>query len=355
MPVFPLRKGESGFLPCSQRWREEQGWHAGTADGARATNDAGPVYWFPPVADLHCHGMLHVVHHPHYISPASPGSSFPHDKYGLVMDALVESGAAFVVHAPELMPEAWLKAVHDPAYVDDVLRAEVDPVKVRRIGFPVTERVARRSQLSPGGTWLAALLALRHGYAANSAGGSHHALYDTGAGYCVFNDLVIAANRLIAEGEVERVLILDLDVHQGDGTAALTADRDDIFTLSLHAEKNFPARKAASSLDIGLPDGLDDAGYIEALGGALPRALDGFAPDLILYQAGVDPHGNDRLGRLALTDAGLDARDRYVAEQARSRGLPIASALGGGYGADRMEVARRHARTMLALADAYGT
>ena len=295
--------------------------------------------------------MLHVVHHPDYVAPAAPGSSFPHDKYGLVMLALAEMGADMEVHAPEIMPRAWIEAVHDPAYVEQVLTCAVPPGKERRIGFPVSPRVSLRSQLSPGGTWMAARLAMQHGFAANSAGGSHHALADTGAGYCVFNDLAIAANRLIAEGDVKRVLILDLDVHQGDGTAALTAGRDDIFTLSIHAEKNFPARKARSTVDVGLPDGTGDKEYLAALAEVLPGALDDFRPELILFQAGVDAHEADKLGRLALTDAGLEARDLYVAGAARARGIPIASALGGGYGADRIKVARRHARTMVALAE----
>jgi acetoin utilization deacetylase AcuC-like enzyme len=295
--------------------------------------------------------MLHVVHHPDYVSPAAPGSSFPHDKYGLVMFALEESGTPFAVHQPDLMPRSWIELIHDASYVDEVLTCLVPPDKVRRIGFPVTERVSRRSQLSPGGTYLAARLAMIHGYAANSAGGSHHALADTGAGYCVFNDLVITARRLLAEGSAERVMIVDLDVHQGDGTAALTADTPDIFTLSLHAEKNFPVRKARSTLDVGLPDGTGDADYLAILTEELPRALDDFRPSIILYQAGVDPHVGDRLGRLALSDAGLEARDRYVAREAKRRGIPLASALGGGYGADRMAVARRHADTMIHLAD----
>ncbi|MFC3443039.1 histone deacetylase [Sphingobium rhizovicinum] len=300
--------------------------------------------------------MLHVVHHPAYVSPATPGlqtpgSQFRFDKYGLVMDALRESGAAHVIHAPEPMPQAWIAAVHDPDYVDQVATLSVPPDKERRIGFPVTDRVARRSMLSPGGTWLAAKLAMIHGYAANAAGGSHHALYDTGAGYCVFNDLAIAANRLIAQGDAARILILDLDVHQGDGTASLLAGRGDIFTLSIHADKNFPVRKARSTLDIGLDDGTGDDAYLAVLADALPCVLDDFAPDLILYQAGVDPHEEDRLGRLALTDAGLDARDRTVMHQARARGIPVASTMGGGYGADRMAIARRHADCMIRMAE----
>jgi acetoin utilization deacetylase AcuC-like enzyme len=295
--------------------------------------------------------VLHVVHHPGYVSAAAPGSSFPHDKYGLVMLALAESGASYRVHEPQIMPREWIEAVHDRDYVEQVLTCTVPPDIERRIGFAVTERVSRRSQLSPGGTYLAARLALIHGYAANSAGGSHHALIDTGAGYCIFNDLAITADRMIAEGAAARVMIIDLDVHQGDGTAALMAGRKDVFTLSMHAEKNFPVRKTRSTLDVALADGTGDEGYLAALFDVLPGALDAFGPDLILYQAGVDPHEDDRLGRLALSDAGLEARDRMVAAQARLRRVPIASALGGGYGADRMLVARRHAATMLHLAD----
>ncbi|MCJ2182958.1 histone deacetylase [Novosphingobium sp. 1949] len=298
--------------------------------------------------------MLHLVHHPGYVVEAARSGTFPHDKYALVMRALAASGVPMTVHEPEVLPLAWLEAVHDPAYVEEVVRCTVPPAKQRRIGFAIDERISRRSQLSPGGTWLAAKLALEHGYAANSAGGSHHALADSGAGYCVFNDLALAANRLIEEGDVARILILDLDVHQGDGTAALTAGRSDIFTLSVHAEKNFPSRKARSSLDIALPDATGDADYLEALGGSLPPVLDHFAPQLILLQAGVDAHADDKLGRLALTDEGLAARDRMVGGEARRRGIALASTLGGGYGADREAVALRHARTILTLGAAIG-
>jgi acetoin utilization deacetylase AcuC-like enzyme len=293
---------------------------------------------------------MHVVHHPFYVAPGTPGTGMRFDKYGLVMEALREADLPLTLHQPDPMPRRWIEAVHDPAYVEEVLTLSVPKAKERRIGFPVTERVALRAQLSPGGTWQAARLALIDGYAANAAGGSHHALADTGAGYCVFNDLVIAANRLIAERDAARILILDLDVHQGDGSAALTAGRDDIFTLSIHAEHNFPERKARSTLDMPLPDGTDDRTYLAVLRETLPKVLDDFAPDLILYQAGVDPHIDDRLGRLALTDQGLIARDRFVASLARSGSIPLASTLGGGYGTDRMAVARRHARSIMTMA-----
>ena len=285
------------------------------------------------------------------MAPRPERGTFKFDKYQLVMEALRESGSPMTEHAPAPMPRAWLEAVHDPTYVDEVFAAQVPRDKERRIGFPVTERIRDRVRHTNGGTWLAAQLAFEHGYAANSAAGSHHALADTGAGYCVFNDLAVASNRLIAQGDAARILIVDLDVHQGDGTASLTAGREDIFTFSMHGEKNFPVRKARSSLDVGLPDGVDDEGYMEALAKHLPDILDTFAPVLVLYQAGVDPHAEDKLGRLALSDEGLTTRDRFVVRETRQRGLPVASALGGGYGDDQREVAERHARSMLAMAD----
>jgi len=297
--------------------------------------------------------MLRLIHHPYYVSPTTPGSRFSFDKYGLVMIAFAATGVTYRLHEPDPMPVAWVEAVHDPAYVAEVSASRVPADKTRRIGFEITERVTRRAFLAPGGTWLAAKLALEHGFAANCAGGSHHASAATGAGYCVFNDLAIATNRLIAEGDARRVMIVDLDVHQGDGTATLMAGRRDVFTFSIHAEKNFPSRKAQSSFDLGLADGTGDEDYMGALAANLPAAIDRFKPDLILYQAGVDPHRSDKFGRLALSDQGLAARDGFVMRQARCRNIPVASVLGGGYGHDQIEVARRHVGTTLALSEAF--
>lgn len=284
------------------------------------------------------------------MAPRPERGTFRFDKYFLVMEALRASGYPITEHAPEPMPREWLEAVHCPLYVEQVFSLAVPCEKERRIGFPVTAHIRDRVRHTNGGTWLAAKLALRHGYAANGAAGSHHALYDTGAGYCVFNDLAVAANRLIAEGDARRVLVVDLDVHQGDGTASLTAGREDIVTFSMHAEKNFPVRKARSDHDVALPDGTGDEAYLTSLAQHLPPLLDRVRPDVVLYQAGVDPHAQDKLGRLALSDKGLEARDRYVVSEARSRGVPVASALGGGYGEDQHAVAARHARSMLAMA-----
>jgi acetoin utilization deacetylase AcuC-like enzyme len=283
------------------------------------------------------------------MAPQPTRGTFKFDKYYLVMEALRASGAPITEHAPEPCPREWLEAVHCPDYVEQVFTQTVPKEKERRIGFPVTAAIASRVQHTNGGTYLAAKLAMEYGYAANSAAGSHHALHDTGAGYCVFNDLAVASHRLIEESAARQILIVDLDVHQGDGTASLTAGRDDIVTFSMHAEKNFPVRKARSDLDTSLPDGCEDSAYLAELEGHLPSILDHLEPDLVLYQAGVDPHLEDKLGRLALTDAGLEARDRYVIAQARKRGIPVASALGGGYG-DPHDVAARHARSMIAMA-----
>ena len=289
---------------------------------------------------------MHLVHHPAYVSEAPARSTYRWGKNGAIRDLLqARDDAAW--HRPEPVALHWLEAVHDPAYVAEVLAAAVPRDKERRIGFPVTETVARRARLVPGGTYLAARLALRHGFAANTAGGSHHALADTGAGYCVFNDLAIAAHMLAEEGE--RVLIVDVDVHQGDGTAALCAGHPAIATYSIHAARNFPARKAVSTLDVPLLDGIGDADYLAALADTLTPLMDQVAPTIILYQGGVDPFAGDRLGRLALSDDGLAARDRLVAGLALERGVPLASTVGGGYGDDVLAIARRHVDVIVRL------
>ena len=299
--------------------------------------------------------MIHVVHHPDYVAPPDPRGRAQSSKNGLIRDLLLEHGAAVAWHRPDPMPRRWLEEVHDPDYVEQVLSASVPRDKERRIGFLVPEPVARRSQVVPAGTWEAARLALRHGFAANTAGGSHHALHDTGAGYCVFNDLALAAVRATEEDMVERVAVVDVDVHQGDGTAALTAGRPGIATYSIHAAKNFPARKARSTLDVPLADGVGDEEYLDALADTLAPFLDEHRPQLILYQAGVDPLADDQLGRLALTEDGLRRRERLVARLTRERGVPLASTVGGGYGLDKPALARRHVDAILTLADALSS
>ena len=298
--------------------------------------------------------MIPVVHHPDYVFEGPVRSTYRWGKNGAIRDLLRDEGDRIDWHEPEPIPRRWIEAVHDADYVGEVLSAQVPREKERRIGFPVTETVARRAQAVPGGTWLAALLALDRGFAANSAGGSHHALAATGAGYCVFNDLAIAAVRLVEEGIVARVAVVDVDVHQGDGTASLLAGRPGIATYSIHAAKNFPVRKAVSTLDVPLPDGTGDDAYLATLADTLVPFLDEVRPDIILYQAGVDPFADDRLGRLSLTLDGLDRRERLVAGLVRARGIPLASTVGGGYGDDTLAIARRHVGAILTLGEALG-
>ncbi|SFP35919.1 histone deacetylase family protein [Sphingomonas rubra] len=291
--------------------------------------------------------MIHVVHHPAYVTAAPARSTYRWGKNGLIRDLLRAEGAGIAWHEPAPMPVRWLEQAHDPDYVAEVLAADVPAAKTRRIGFPITPEVAARAAAVPGGTYLAARLAMEHGFAANTAGGSHHALHDTGAGYCVFNDLAVAAIRLVEEGTVARLLIVDVDVHQGDGTAALTAGRPEIATYSIHAEKNFPARKARSTLDVPLADGIGDDAYLETLERTLAPLVAEVRPQLVLYQGGVDPYAGDRLGRLSLSLSGLARRERLVASLLA--GVPIACTVGGGYGDDALAIARRHVDVILNL------
>ncbi len=287
--------------------------------------------------------------HPGYAVPLPAGHRLPMSKHEATRDALAQAGVRF--EAPAEASRGLLLEAHAETYVDQVLGACVPAAIERRIGFAVTAAVARRSRLSVGGTLAAARAALDHGFAANVAGGSHHAMPGHGAGYCVLNDLAVAARALLrAGGRVRRLLILDLDVHQGDGTAVCLAGEPRAFTFSIHAEKNFPARKARSDRDVGLADGTGDDAYLDMLGAELPGLFEQSRPDLLLVQAGVDVHADDRLGRLALSDAGIVARSRLVAEAARARGVPVAATLGGGYDADVRRLGRRHAAALLALA-----
>ncbi len=292
-----------------------------------------------------------IAFHPAYEAPLPSGHRFPMRKYGLLAETLVAKGLAplgFVT--PEPASAEILLRAHDPAYVDAVLACDVGRDIERAIGLPVDAALVRRSRASVGGTLLAGRLALAEGLAGSAAGGSHHARRRQGAGFCVLNDVAVAARTLQAEGLVRRVLVVDLDVHQGDGTADCLALSPDLFTLSIHCENNYPAQKIAGDLDIGLPDRLDDAAYLDVLRARLPSLLDAFAPDLVFYNAGVDPHRDDRLGRLCLTDDGLLARDRYVVAQARARGIALAAVIGGGYTHDVEALARRHALVFEALA-----
>ena len=288
---------------------------------------------------------LPIVHHPDYDAGFPVTHRFPMGKYRALMERLARTGLATGANlrttAPA--PARWLDLAHDPAYVGQVLSCSVPKPIEREIGFAVDERVSRRAQLATAGTLLAARLALEHGIACNTAGGSHHARRAQGAGFCTLNDVGVAASVLVNEGYGGQILVLDLDVHQGDGTADIFAGDDRVFTFSLHGERNYPVRKIASDLDIGLPDGTGDEAYLETLRAALGMLDERVRPDLVFYNAGVDPHRDDRLGRMALSDDGLRARDRIAIDHFRTRGAAVCGVIGGGYSGDIEALAGRHA------------
>ena len=288
---------------------------------------------------------LPIVHHPAYVAPMPAGHRFPMGKFGRLMTHLLEQRivAPEQVHVPDLAPPEWLALAHAPDYVDAVLGQSLSEAAARRIGLPITLEVATRSRAANAGTVLAARLALEHGLACNTAGGSHHAFAAYGSGFCVFNDVAGAAHVLLREGLVHRVLVIDLDVHQGDGTAAIFLDDPRVFTFSMHCRTNFPLHKQESDLDLALDAGLEDEPYLALIAEHLPELLEDVRPDLVFYNAGVDPHVDDRLGRLALTEGGLWRRERLVLETCLKAGVPVAGVVGGGYAADLDQLARLHA------------
>ena len=287
---------------------------------------------------------LPVVYYPLYSPPFPEGHRFPMPKFKMIYEILAEDGIAepACVYRPEPASRQLLTLVHTAEYVDSFLSGSIDSRAMRRIGLPWSEALVERTRAAVAGTLLTARLALEHGIASNTAGGTHHAHPEFGSGFCIFNDLAVAARGLVADGTVERILVVDLDVHQGDGTARALADDPRIFTFSMHSRKNFPFRKQSGDLDVELEDGLSDEAYLRTLEHHLPDLLDHVRPSLVLYDAGVDPHREDRLGRLELTDDGLARRDRFVLERALARGVPVATVIGGGYSSDHRRLARRH-------------
>ncbi|MBT3536243.1 MAG: histone deacetylase [Rhodospirillaceae bacterium] len=286
-----------------------------------------------------------IVHHPSYTVPLPHRRGFPMGKYGRLIQLLRDQGLATAqtLHEPDLAPRWWLELAHDSDYVDAILSQTADEALMRRIGLPISSQLADRAQTSVGGTVLAARLALQRGIAANSAGGSHHAGIGHGAGYCVFNDVAVAARVLQAMGLAMNMLVVDLDVHQGDGTAEIFRGDGAVFTFSMHCQDNFPARKQPGDRDIGLPVDLGDDAYLEILAEQLTDLLPRLKPDLVFYNAGVDPHVDDRLGKLSLSDQGLARRDALVIGACAEKSIPIACVLGGGYDNDAMRLAGRHA------------
>ncbi len=269
----------------------------------------------------------------HFVLPLPPGHRFPMEKYARLRERVAAAGLADGgrMREPAAATDVELERAHDRAYVQQVQAGTLTSAEMKRIGFPWTPAMVERSRRSAGATLEACRAALARGIAVNLAGGTHHAFRDRGEGYCVFNDSAVAALAMQAEGRARRVAVIDCDVHQGNGTAAILAGDPSVFTFSIHGANNFPFRKEESDLDIELPDGTGDEAYLAALEQGVCHALSAGQPDLVIYLAGADPFEGDRLGRLALTKAGLAARDRLVLTLVRDAGLPIAITMAGGY------------------------
>ncbi|MBL8581907.1 MAG: histone deacetylase [Rhizobiaceae bacterium] len=298
---------------------------------------------------------LQIVSHPDYDAGFVPGHRFPMGKYSMLVQALAARGMfddSSSLHRPALPPDRWLKLAHATGYVDQVVSCTVPAPIERDIGFAVGERISRRARLATAGTVLAARIALEQGIACNAAGGSHHARHAQGAGFCTLNDVAIASLVLLGEGAAHNILVIDLDVHQGDGTAEILAKEPRAFTFSMHAERNYPVRKAVSDRDVGLPDATADEAYLNRLEDELSRLRRARPWDLVFYNAGVDPHEADRLGRLALTDTGLRRRDEFVIGRFREDGIPVCGVIGGGYSDDVAALGERHA-ILFEVAAAY--
>lgn len=287
---------------------------------------------------------MKVSHHPDYYLPLPEGHPFPMVKYTLVYDRLRETGLlpAANIMLPEEATRADLERVHEKDYLDRLFGEGLSATEQRAIGVPWSPRLLRRSRLAVQGTILAAEAALEQGRGGNLAGGTHHAFADHGEGFCVLNDIAVAIRRLQHQQRIERALVIDLDVHQGNGTAAIFEGDDSVFTFSMHGERNYPSRKMRSSLDVGLPDGIDDDAYLSTLEINLPKLIENFSPDVVFYLAGVDVAAGDRYGRFNLSDDGIRARDRCVLDWTRRHGLPIAITLAGGYSPNPVRTAMLH-------------
>lgn len=285
-----------------------------------------------------------IIYHPDYVAPLPAGHRFPMAKFRRLVELSLADGVIRPAHIeqPEPAPSAWIELAHAPEYVRGVCECTLSAQAMRRIGLPLSTALVKRSLAAVGGTIHAVRLALEQGLAFNAAGGSHHAFFDHGAGYCVFNDVVVAGRWLLEHGAVQQILIVDLDVHQGDGTAHLCRTEPRLSTFSMHCVENFPTRKQVSDKDVALPEGVEDKEYLALLERHLSASLAELAPDFVFYNAGVDPHMADRLGKLKLSDEGLYARDHFVLDSCRRRGIPMVGVVGGGYAESVDAVAYRH-------------
>lgn len=291
--------------------------------------------------------MLKVAWSETYVLPLPPNHRFPMSKYEILPQQLLHEGT---IHSSNLfepgpIDERWIRLTHEEAYWHRLKNLALTPPEVRRVGLPLDSQVIDREMAIMSGTRVCAEFALVHGAAMNIAGGTHHAFTGKGEGFCLLNDIAIAANFLLANSLVRQVLVVDLDVHQGNGTAQIFRDEPRVFTFSMHGANNYPLLKEKSDLDIGLPDFTDDAVYLKTLDTSLKRLIDHVQPDFIFFQSGVDILATDRLGKLNITRAGCKQRDRLVLETARKNTIPIVASMGGGYSYDFRDIIEAHANT----------
>ena len=284
---------------------------------------------------------LPVVNHKDYFAKIGDDHKFPIEKFGELANYLIKEKIVKKFHEPYPCSDETLKKAHSESYIKDIKNKTLDKNGIKKIGFPLVDSVVQRSLIATGGTILASKLAINYGVACNTAGGSHHANYEGGAGYCVFNDVAVAAQYLLNRGLANRILIVDLDVHQGNGSADIFKNNKNVFTFSMHSKSNYPAKKSVSNLDVELEDNIEDIEYIKILKFYLNQ-LNEENFDYVFYIAGVDIHFNDRLGKLKISDEGIKERDELVSENFFSRGIPLCGVLGGGYNKDFDKLVELH-------------
>ena len=291
--------------------------------------------------------MLKIAFHPSYVYPLPPKHRFPMEKYELLPQQLLLEGTCTEENffEPELPNDKYICAVHDPDYYYDFLNLKLSQKEIRRTGFPLSRALVARERLIAGGTIMAAEFALQHGIAMNIAGGTHHAYSNRGEGFCMLNDQAIAARYLQQQKLAEKILIIDLDVHQGNGTAEIFGGDDSVFTFSMHGEKNYPFKKEKSDVDIGLANETKDEEYLKILKETLPQLIEEVKPDFVFYLSGVDVLETDQLGKLSLSIKACKERDRFVLQSLKDKNLPVECSMGGGYSKEIKHIVEAHANT----------
>ena len=297
---------------------------------------------------------LPVVNHEDYFAKIGDDHKFPINKFGELANYLIKNKIVKKFHKPYPCSDETLKRAHSEKYIKDIKNKTLDENGVKKIGFPLVDSVVQRSLVATGGTVLAAKLAISNRLACNTAGGSHHATFDSGAGYCVFNDVAVAAQYLLDRGLAKKILIVDLDVHQGNGNSDIFINNKSVFTFSMHSKSNYPAKKSISDLDVELEDNIEDLEYINSLKGCLDQ-LNKEKFDFIFYIAGVDVHFNDRLGKLKISDEGIKSRDEIVIENFFSKNIPLCGVLGGGYNKDFNKLVELHSYLHQSCAELIST